>query len=381
MRRRRVGTAGPIQLVPVRVRGHDRAVIPANADIDLELLGDDPARSLGERLRRDMEDANELSIAVAFAKRSALRRVGLADWCADRRSLRLVAGTDFALTELELLSQIGEHPNAKCRVFHLAQEQRSFHPKLYVVEKPRSRVAYVGSANLTAGGLGDNYESVVRLEGPREHPKMHEVAEMFAGFFDSEFSTPVTSEFSARYRELQRAHEEARAERYRLREAQRFAAEDRLSLAVYRQAVARQRWILVVLPDHYPICMRERLWGRQKRNEIERYQPGDLFFFHVGGGRGCAALGMFTGEPFQDTRPLWPASPRGVFPWRIRFVCLGELRHGIPTREILAPLRPGAPKNWFHGFIQSSHSLATRDFDALIQSFASTLRAELTEQP
>lgn len=324
-----------------------------------------------------MEDAHGLSIAVAFAKRSALRKVGLADWCADQRDLRLVAGTDFALTELELLTQLGERPNAKCRVFHLAQERRSFHPKLYLVDKPRSQVAYVGSANLTAGGLGDNFESVVRLEGPRDHPKMREAAEMFAGFFGSEFATPLTPEFAARYRELQRADEEVRAEQYRLREVQRFAAEDRLSLATYRQAVAHQRWILVVSPENYAICMREKLWGRQRRGEIESYQAGDIFFFHVGGGRGCAALGMFVGRPFEDTRHLWPADSRGVFPWRIRFVCLGELRHGVPTRELLAPLRPGAPKNWFHGFIQSSHSLAPSDFDALAQAFTATLRSEL----
>lgn len=48
---------------------------------------------------------------------------------------------------------------------------------------------------------------------------------------------------------------------------------------------------------------------------------------------------------------------KGSFPWRVSFVPLGELRTGIPTKEILVARRPDAPKHWFNGFIQASHSL------------------------
>ena len=77
------------------------------------------------------------------------------------------------------------------------------------------------------------------------------------------------------------------------------------------------------------------------------------------------AFGMFSGDPFYDRTPLWPPDRRGVFPWRIRLVPLGELRAGIATRDVLAPLRPWAPRNWFHGFIQQSHELAADDFEVL----------------
>lgn len=66
----------------------------------------------------------------------------------------------------------------------------------------------------------------------------------------------------------------------------------------------------------------------------------------------------------------------GSFPWRIGFIPLGELRTGIATRAVLEPLRPGAPKNWFHGFIQASHSLAAADFEALRTAFESVTRLE-----
>lgn len=101
--------------------------------------------------------------------------------------------------------------------------------------------------------------------------------------------------------------------------------------------------------------------------------------FHVTGGRGIAAFGMFTGEPFHDETPIWGADPRGVFPWRIKLEPLGELRHGIPTKQVLTPLRKGAPGHWFHGFIQQSHALEPEDFGALQTAFEEALRVEKLE--
>ncbi|EYF03841.1 Hypothetical protein CAP_5105 [Chondromyces apiculatus DSM 436] len=43
---------------------------------------------------------------------------------------------------------------------------------------------------------------------------------------------------------------------------------------------------------------------------------------------------------------------------------------------MLEPLRPGAKKNWFKGFIQSSHTLKQDDFEALKKAFEEALRVE-----
>jgi hypothetical protein len=67
---------------------------------------------------------------------------------------------------------------------------------------------------------------------------------------------------------------------------------------------------------------------------------------------------------------------KGSFPWRVSFVPLGELRTGIPTKDILVARRSGAPKNWFNGFIQASHSLEHGDFEALRSAFESAQRLE-----
>ena len=60
----------------------------------------------------------------------------------------------------------------------------------------------------------------------------------------------------------------------------------------------------------------------------------------------------------------------------ITFVTLGELRTGISTRSVLEPLRPGAAKNWFQGYIQASHSVEPPDFEALRGAFEAAVREE-----
>jgi len=60
---------------------------------------------------------------------------------------------------------------------------------------------------------------------------------------------------------------------------------------------------------------------------------------------------------------------------------LGELRNGIPTKEVLVPLRKGAPAHWFHGFIQTSHALDAGDFQALQKAFEGALRVERMGRP
>jgi hypothetical protein len=57
-------------------------------------------------------------------------------------------------------------------------------------------------------------------------------------------------------------------------------------------------------------------------------------------------------------------------------VVIGELAKEIRTRPILEALRPGAPKHWFNGFVQDSHSLSSEDFEALRAAFVRSLVEE-----
>jgi len=95
-------------------------------------------------------------------------------------------------------------------VFH-SLSGGNFHPKLYVVDKTDRRVAYIGSSNLTLGGLRGNVEANVRIEASLSSREADEPLEMFTRLFDSEFSTPLTAEFEARYNELQEQQRAAQA--------------------------------------------------------------------------------------------------------------------------------------------------------------------------
>jgi hypothetical protein len=83
-------------------------------------------------------------------------------WCRPGRRLRLLAGTDFALTELELLRRLELTGQAHCRILH-SVGPGIFHPKIYLIDKGARRVVYVGSSNLTRGGLQENVEACMRL--------------------------------------------------------------------------------------------------------------------------------------------------------------------------------------------------------------------------
>ena len=297
------------------------------------------------------------------------------EWCVPGRQVRFLAGTNFALTELQLLRRLELTQQAQCRIYHSIGPQ-IFHPKLYILERDRSRVVYVGSSNFTRGGLADNVEANIRVEAPVGSPEVDDARRLFDGLFEGEFSTPISPEFESGYRELQDTMRMALANPMAPDAAERFRERELLFLGQYRARVAVKRWLLVVNPENYAICMRERIWGRQQEPEVKGYTPGDVFFFHVTGGRGIAAFGIFTGTPFRDHRQLWAPNDRGDFPWRIRLMPLGELRTGLPTREILEPLRVHAPRNWFHGFIQQSHELVRQDFEVLHSEFERALRRE-----
>lgn len=248
---------------------------------------------------------------------------------------------------------------------------------LYLIDKGDRRVAYIGSSNFTRGGLDTNLEANVRIEGEADSTEIVQAEQAFDAIYSSEFSVALTPEFEVAYRELQRQQQdEQRYRRADVRgEEERLVAAEKVILGRYRSEEADNRWILVVKPDHYDICMKNRVWGRQKESEIRNYAAGDVFCFHVNG-RGIATIEMFTGLPFLDPTPLWPDTNRGIYPWRVRFVPLGEIRGGVPTKAALAHLREGAPSHWFNGFIQKSHSLRREEFEALRRQFELRLSAD-----
>jgi HKD family nuclease len=340
--------------------------------VTIELLRH--GREMGARLAEDLAEAHRLYMAVASADASALSVLDLDGWAREGRELWVLAGAEGYGTDLDLLRHLEGLPGARCRVYHPLDG--TFHPAMFVLEKARSRVAYVGSSALSLGGLSANVEVNVRLEGSPGDRELERAMSLFEELFWSELSMPLSAAFEAEYRAL------AIERRSSLSRHPGPLAEARLrfleatSVAEHRVREASRLHLLVVSRKNYEYCMRTRSFGQRRPGEIEKYGRGDLFFFHViGRGRGLKAMGMFLGETFREEGALPSEDVPG--PFRRRFAVIGELSREIRTRPILEALRPGAAKHWFGGFVQASHSLSVEDFRALEGAFLGKMREEL----
>lgn len=109
---------------------------------------------------------DRLSIAVAFAKRSgvALVKQAMQAFTANGGSVEVIVGIDHKGTTKQGLEELLQ-VTPQVYVFHDNRLNCTFHPKLYLFERPsQEAVAFVGSSNLTAGGLYSNYEMNARFD-------------------------------------------------------------------------------------------------------------------------------------------------------------------------------------------------------------------------
>jgi HKD family nuclease len=340
--------------------------------VSIRIVGPDEA--LGAHIEEDLKDTRRASIAVAFAKETALKALDLEKFFRRRGELRLLAGTDFWLTELELLRTLQKQATASCRVYHKSPD-RGFHPKLYVLDKRKTRVVYIGSSNLTFGGLRKNFEANVRLEGPPDAPEIARAAAIFEDLYTSARATPLDRAFEVRYNELQQIQRQVMADPETQQAKHLFNVAENLFLGAYRAEVAKQRWLLVTTQKNYLAFKHASAWGRRNMNEVAGCEPGDVFLVHVTRGRGIAAMGMFEGRPYYDETPIAKPAASDLFPHRIGISLLGTLEEGLPTKDLLEPLRP-RKKGWFQGYIRKSHALAEDEFRVLREAFEERRRQE-----
>lgn len=138
-------------------------------------------------------------------------------------------------------------------------------------------------------------------------------------------------------------------------------------------SLSRTHRILVVDPENFDICVEGGTWGAQSESALKNWKPGDALLFHVTKGGGIRATAITVGDVYRDDAPLWQDMRGKTYPWRLPFHLVARLDVGVPSRQVLEPLRPGAPANWFNGFIQSSHELTDEDAYALLDAFENAL--------
>lgn len=127
-----------------------------------------PNQQLGHDIV-DLLDSNErfsriVLVSAFVGLRTILRlRDKLLEHFSNGSELKLTVGIDLGGTSREVLEELLRW---ECNVFifHNPNPRATFHPKVYLFEKPDSATLFIGSNNLTDGGFYTNYETSSRYE-------------------------------------------------------------------------------------------------------------------------------------------------------------------------------------------------------------------------
>jgi HKD family nuclease len=104
---------------------------------------------------------------VAFVKFSGVSRIysALQEFRKSGGKSRLAVGINHGGTSQQGLEYLRKAVDSLFVYFDNSRQHRTFHPKVYLFEQEHKKaVLFVGSGNLTAGGLFLNYESQLRID-------------------------------------------------------------------------------------------------------------------------------------------------------------------------------------------------------------------------
>jgi len=142
-----------------------------------------------------LNEAQHLDCMVAFAKGSALKAFlpPLKKALARGMTARFAVGLSFHLSEPKILRQLFSLRGDGLNLYLSNDRERTFHPKIYSFREGAGSTVFVGSANLTFGGLAENYEASIRSSEPDGHLAAA-VAAHFDDLIEREVLVVATSE-------------------------------------------------------------------------------------------------------------------------------------------------------------------------------------------
>lgn len=123
-----------------------------------------------ELLETSFRKSKRISIATAYISREGLENIK--SYIEDSHSIRIVCSVHGNISDLNALNDFSRDFNQV--EGHVFSERKLFHSKLYIFQDDGKRIAWIGSANLTRGGIINNEETLICLKG-------------------NSFDTPITS--------------------------------------------------------------------------------------------------------------------------------------------------------------------------------------------
>lgn len=152
---------------------------------------------------RDGADTTTRSISIlsAFASGAGVAALSpLFDlFLAHGNHIEVICGIDRKGTDAEAIRRLyalqeAHHGSLRVRIFNAPSRNAIFHPKLYINERGTKLDFVVGSANMTCGGLGSNFESLLLYQNvPRKASEAHHALSIWRTFADPKH--PLSREF------------------------------------------------------------------------------------------------------------------------------------------------------------------------------------------
>lgn len=170
-----------------------------------------------------LSKATRFECIVAFAKESALGFIlkPLEKSLSDGLIARFSIGLAFCQTSPALLRKLfGLGKKYQGLSLYVSNTSATFHPKIYGFSGPNGSTVIIGSANLTSGGLRDNYEASAEIDDP-SGAIISSVIEYVDDLIDNEELVPATQPSIDEY-----------AHRYAIYQAQQRLASRRAELAM-----------------------------------------------------------------------------------------------------------------------------------------------------
>jgi HKD family nuclease len=161
-------------------------------------------RELVERVREELASSQHFRIASAMVSMAGVDLIYRSiERCMERDGCgQILIGVDLpsdpnAIERLRgLASKYASQLDLK---YFRPLRNRIFHPKLFLFRKRKGKTsAIIGSSNLTGGGLTENHEANIWV---RSGSVVSELTEYFDEHFEGAYSSQVTSEWLADYRD------------------------------------------------------------------------------------------------------------------------------------------------------------------------------------
>lgn len=149
---------------------------------------------LTNEFKMALKDCNELWIAVALISDNGFNFIQTHLNSNARQHYLVGIGLP---TSPKVLSQLIKLESEKCASKIHYDENRFFHPKVYIIKTSSKLTAYVGSGNCTQGGLDKNLEMTVKIE---DQALCNDLLSWFNSLF--KFGKPITNDFLKTYSEI-----------------------------------------------------------------------------------------------------------------------------------------------------------------------------------